>query len=379
MSVLNTIKSKKPEDGYYHVKPLLESFPDALYYIIYSGRTNGKTYSCLEYMLEQYFKHNEKGVIIRRYDEDYKNKRGYKMFKNLVQTGVVRKLSHNRYNDIQYRAGEYYLIHINEEGEIDEKSTEPFCFGLSLTAGEHDKSTGGFSISVKTVVFDEFIGRHYLDDEFVLLMQQISTVIRREKGTRIFLCGNTINPYNPYFEEMGLHHAYQQEIGTVETYEYGNSGLQVVVEYAEKPVDKYDSDVYFAFDNPKLKMITDGEWEIPMYPHCPIKIRPKDIKFRYFIHFKNDVLECEIVMVGKYNFTFIHQRTKNIEYVLNTDKELVFDLEENPLYNVGKRITTPVNGIQNKILWYFKANKVFYQDNRTGEVVRNYIEWSEQK
>ena len=237
MSILNTLKSNKNNDGYYHIDKLVEAIPDAKYYVVYSLRSNGKSYSALEYILKNYLKGKGQGAIIRRYDLDFKQRRGGAMFAPLVSNGLVRKYSHDNYNGITYQAGEFYLVYKNEEtGEIESKSAEPFCYGFSLTGNEHDKSTG--YPGVTTILFDEFISRDgYLTDEFVLLMNQISTIIRRRDNVKIFMMGNTINPYNPYFDEMGLNHARQQQMGTVDIYEYGDTGLKVACEYAEKPVD----------------------------------------------------------------------------------------------------------------------------------------------
>lgn len=371
MSILSK-KPKKNPDGYYHIENLIEAVPDARYYMVYSLRSNGKSYSVLEYILKRYLNGQGQGAIIRRYDLDFKQRRGGAMYAPLVSNGLVEAYSSGVYNGISYQAGEFYLIHKNEAGETDKKSATPFCYGFSLTGGEHDKSTG--YPDVTTIVLDEFISRDgYLQDEFVLFMNQLSTIIRRRSDVKIFMLGNTINKYNPYFEEMGLKHATKQEPGTIDVYEYGENGLKVAVEYAEKPTESYQSDVYFAFDNPKLKMITDGEWELSIYPHCPVKYKPKDVKFTYFIIFKENLLQCEVVMFGKYNFTFVHRKTTELQ---NPDKELIFDMECNPLYNYGRSITKAANNIQQKIMWYFKADKVFYQDNEVGDLVRNYIEWS---
>ena len=367
--------SKKTSDGYYHIKDLIEIVPDARYYMVYSLRSNGKSYSALEYILENYLKGKGQGAIIRRYDLDFKNRRGGSMFRPLVEGGLISKLSHMVYNGVEYKAGEFYLIHKDDDGVIDKRSTEPFCFGFSLTGGEHDKSTG--YPNVTTIVLDEFIARDgYLADEFVLFMNQISTIIRRRDNVKIFMLGNTINQYNPYFEEMGITHAREQKPGSVDVYEYGESGLKVAVEYAEKPVTEYNSDVYFAFDNPKLHMITDGDWELNIYPHSPMKIKPKDIKFRFYIIFKEHTIEGDIVMCGHNNFIFCHKKTTEIK---DPEKFLIFDLEHKPEYNYGRKLRSPANKIQQRIGWYFKADKVFYQDNVTGEIVRNYIEWSEMK
>lgn len=33
----------------------------------------------------------------------------------------------------------------------------------------------------------------------------------------------------------------------------------------------------------------------------------------------------------------------------------------------------PVTKLEEKIVWFFKLDKVFYQDNMIGEIVRNYL------
>ena len=366
-------KSKVPADGFYHIDTIINSYPDAKYYVVYSLRSNGKSYSTYEYILKRYLQGKGQGAIIRRYDLDFKNRRGYAMFAPLVSNGLVETLSNGIYNNIYYRAGEFYLCKKDSDGNIVKQSETPFCYGVALTGNEHDKSTG--FPNVTTIVFDEFISRTgYLADEFVLLMNTISTIIRRRSDVKIIMLGNTINPYNPYFDEMGLTHARQQQKGSIDVYEYGESNLKVVCEYAEKPAESYESDVYFAFDNPKLHMITTGDWELSIYPHCPVKFRPKDIKFIFFILFKDNLLQCEVVIFEKYNFVYIHKKTTELK---SPDKDLIFDCEHNPLYNYSRCITTAMNDIQRKIAWYFKADKVFYQDNLTGEIVRNYIEWSQ--
>jgi hypothetical protein len=78
-------------------------------------------------------------------------------------------------------------------------------------------------------------------------------------------------------------------------------------------------------------------------------------------------------MSKNYNFLFIHKKTTELK---NPDKDLIFDTEYNPLSNFGRKITKPATKLQQKIAWYFAADKVFYQDNMTGEIVRNYIMWS---
>ena len=52
----NGITIKKPKKRkYYSFKRLLEQFPDCKYYIIYGERSNGKSYSILEHLVEEFY------------------------------------------------------------------------------------------------------------------------------------------------------------------------------------------------------------------------------------------------------------------------------------------------------------------------------------
>ena len=140
-------------------------------------------------------------------------------------------------------------------------------FAFALTQMEHDKSTS--YPDVTTIIFDEFLSRiGYLKDEFMLFMNVVSTIVRQRNDVTIYMLGNTVNKYCPYFTEMGLTHVDKMEPGTIDVYTYGESKLKVAVEYCkDHNIDGRKSDSYFAFDNPQLQMITNGVWEVALYPH----------------------------------------------------------------------------------------------------------------
>ena len=186
------------------------------------------------------------------------------------------------------------------------------------------------------------------------------------------MLGNTVNKYCPYFAEMGLKHVKQMKAGDIDVYRYGESGLTVAVEYTNPTKGGKPSDVYFAFDNPKLSMITGGEWELDIYPHCPVKYLPKEVLFTYFIIFDGDVLQCEIVQHGDLGFTFIHPKTTELK---NPENDLIYSQEISPRPNWKRKITRPTSPIEEKIADYYRRDKIFYSDNETGEIVRNYLVW----
>jgi hypothetical protein len=360
---------KNQDNQFFRLDAIKEK--NATYNVIYGERSNGKSYAVLEEILTRYCKYGENGAIIRRWAEDFKGKRGNSIFAPLVHNNLVYNLTGGTWEGVSYYSGRWYLCKEDENGKII-KQEDPFCYAFALTDAEHDKSTS--YPKVTTILFDEFLSRQaYVPDEFVLFMNTLSTIIRYRDDVKIYMLGNTVNQYCPYFNEMGLKHVKQQKKGTIDVYTYGDSELTVAVQYADSPAKKKKSDKYFAFDNPKLKMITSGAWEIALYPHCPVKYKPKDIKFTFFIKFEDELLQCEVIMFDKYNFLFIHRKTTELK---NTKKDLIYDTNYNPLHNYGRKITNPVNKVQDKISWYFAADKVFYQDNLVGEVVRNYINWS---
>lgn len=79
-------------------------------------------------------------------------------------------------------------------------------------------------------------------------------------------------------------------------------------------------------------------------------------------------------MKGNYNFTFVHPKTTSLQ---NPEKDLIFDQTANGLFNYSRKITQGMNksSIVRKILDYYNNEKIFYSDNSTGEIMRNYIMW----
>lgn len=341
----------------------------AQYNVIYGERSNGKTYSVLQYGIQQYAENKKQIAIVRRWAEDFTGKRGSVMFDSLVDNKEISKATKGEWTGVYYYGSKWYLCRYDEEGKRVTDET-PFAYGFSISAMEHDKSTSYPNIT--TIMFDEFITRTvYLPDEFVLFMNVVSTIVRNRTDVKIFMLGNTVNKYCPYFAEMGLKHAKDMKQGTIDVYRYGDSNLTVAVEYTANREAK-ESDMYFAFDNPKLTMITGGAWEIDIYPHCPVKYTPKEILFTYFIVFDNEILQCEIIQHEELLFTFIHRKTTPLK---DTDNDLIYTTEFSPRPNYRRKITKPTSDFEKRIAWFYQTDKVFYSDNEVGEIVRNYLQW----
>lgn len=358
-----------PEKNEFYTLERIKKFK-AQYNLIIGERSNGKTFACLLEVLDNYVKHKQQGAYIRRYKEDFRGKRGEALFASIVEAGYVRQLTNGEYDRISYYSGKWYLAKMNPVLDKVVRDETPMMFGFSLNDMEHDKSTSYPLIT--TVVFDEFLTRqYYMQNEFVIFMNVLSTIIRTRDNVTIYMLGNTVNKYCPYFREMGLSHVPEMDIGKIDVYTYGDSKLKVAVERCESISKVKKSNVYFAFDNPSLQMITGGAWEIDIYPHLLDSYSVKDILFTYFISFEDVMLQCEIVQKKDTIFTFIHRKTTELKY---PEKDYLFTLEYSARPNIIRNILKSTSEISKKVMWFFTNDRVFYQDNEVGEIVRNYLQ-----
>lgn len=359
------------KQSFYRLDNILSHNAD--YNVIYGERSNGKTTAVLEYALDDHISsgYTNQLAIVRRWEEDFKGKNGQQMFENIVHLGWVAEKTKDRYNSIYYYSQRWYLCAYDDMGNKTNQAEEPFALGFAITSEEHYKSTS--YPNIKTILFDEFITRqYYLPEEFVKFQNLLSTIIRLRTDVKIFMCGNTINKFCPYFAEMGLSEIKKQKKGTIDVYTYGESTLKVAVEYSDFPSKKKASNKYFAFNNPKLEMITHGGWEIDIYPHLPHKYAPKDIMYQFFIVFDDEKLHGNIIDGKEGVFIYIHRKTTPV----HTDTEwLVY--QQNPDYrrNYRTNIMKPYGKPDMFIKQMLDRKKVFYQDNEVGEIMNNYIKW----
>lgn len=361
---------------YYNIAHLLKKYPGAKYYMAIGERSNGKTYSALDYALENYFKKGEQFAYIRRFGEDIKKRNMTNLFTGHQENGRVSKLSGGQFSRIDFGIGAFTAYEIDPETEKKINDIQPMGYAFDLNSVDHHKSLS--FPKVTTIIFDEFLSRQgYLSNEYVLFMNTLSTIIRDRDDVTIFMLGNTVNKYCPYFVEMGLTHIRKQEPGSVDVYTYGDSNLSVVVEYCD-PMSKRGgkkSDVYFAFDNPQLEMITSGSWEIALYPHLETKYRPKDIVAQFFIEFDEILLHVEFVVTKNEMFLFVHPKTTLIKDI---DTDLVYSNKPSGKLNYRCGIHNQTDKLSRVVQALINQNRIFYSDNETGEVLRNYLLWSKQ-
>ena len=365
---------EKELNEYYDIEPI--DATGATYRLIVGQRSNGKTYAVCKHMLEDYLEKGRRGAYIRRYDESIQPRNIQSLFQPHIDYIVKYCMGHDLpWNGYYYRAREFHLCEYSAEGEILARDETAFCITAAVNTAENTK--GQDRGVVHTICYDEFMTRTgYLQNEFILYMNLLSTLIRDRDNAVIYMLANTVNRYCPYFGEMGLKNVDQIPQGEIALYTYGDTNLTVAVEYCDSvKATKKTASKYFAFDNPQLKMITSGEWEFQLYPRAPYKILKDDILLTFYVQFGENLLACDIVHPTDKKhaddvFIFVHNQTKDIE--IGPDKICFVEkfsscLMHTQSINVG---TTEAHKL---IYGLIRRKAVCFADNMVGEIYRNWL------
>lgn len=379
----NTVITEKHENStewvdYDFIENIIVKY-DVAYYMLYGERSNGKTYGAIEQALKARLKNpTSKSAYIRRYDENIRPKHlAPKDPKDgLITSHNIEYYTNGEYNYIKYISNVFYFAHRNIDGVIDKIDDYPFLYVFSINTWEGDKGIDrGF---FDYIILDEFISKNgYLQDEVVNFLNVVSSLVRTRTGTKIIMLANTINKYCPYFKELGLTNAKRMRQGTVEIYNYNNDKTTVAIEYLDS-VEKtnYNKKIvnnkYFKFDNPKLRMITGGEWEESEYPLIPkglSKCKEMERLDFAFLDFDDDYLRIEL-WSGYYQFEYCEFITLTVcDDIRYADKIVISD-KIKPSIRYWNRFDG-----DNKVLKYIRRcmlrDKVFYQNNAVGEIFSN--------
>ena len=97
---------------------------------------------------------------------------------------------------------------------------------------------------------------------------------------------------------------------------------------------------------------------------------PQDVLFVYYIKFNDVVLQGNIIQVGNECFTYIHAKTTPIK---DEENSLIYSLEMNGKPNYKRKLLSTASYVEQQVARFFAIDKVFYQDNEVGEIVRNYL------
>ena len=367
---------------FFDIRDLIKEVPDAHYYMVYGERTGGKTYSSLAYALDNYVRNKEQFVYVRRLSESIRVGYMRLLFNGLRKTGYLyTRLKEIGYDDIDFYSNAFWPLVKGEKGKMV-RVNSPIGFTMSINTWETSK--GGSIPDCTSIIFDEFLTRkYYLPNEPVLFENLVSSIVREDAKAKVIMLANTVSWQSPYFNEWGLNHVREQKQGTWDIYQTGDKARKIVVCYT-KPRGNKESDIYFNYDNPGSRMITEGTWETAMYPRIPEKL-DKWIKGEpsYIQSIDGWCVKLEpaqtpdglqVLLVWSNPRTLI---IRDYPYVDQRFKDRVIYTDVMyPAANVKMALTKHTDPYSLYILGCLKQGRVFYENNTVGENVRNYLKFS---
>lgn len=345
---------------------------EALYNMVIGTRSNGKTFDWCHDITDHYLEKGTPSAYIRRLDTMLDPGNLMDLFD--PQLDFIQEKSGGKWNSVLYRSHAFYLCRYEETKTGGRakvaQDPKPFCRTYAINTVETTK--GADRGKVYSVCFDEFITRtFYLTNEFIMFQNLLSSIIRNRPGVTIWMIANTINKSCPYFREMGISHIREMKPGQIDVYQLGRTDKKIAVEYCEYTGAPAAVAEYFAFDNPELKMITSGSWEIASYRHPPKGLGKCRIVLSFWIEFEMQTLQCDVHMHDGFPIISVHpcsgikpeERRNKIIYT-----ESVKD--GNPLHQMSLRARQ--TRAQELIASLIAQRKTFFADNETGEIFANW-------
>lgn len=340
---------------------------DSTYNIIVGQRSNGKTYHYVSKSLQHFLETGEPSVYIRRYDESITTSNIFKLCTPHIDDLII--MSNGDYNNFEYRSNTFYLTYIDELGKKCAIS-KPFLYCVGLNSWEHKKGQDrGF---VKYIIFDEFLTRDtYLNDEYTKFMNLLSSFIRDRVGTKIYMLGNTVNKFCPYFSKFKINMKDIKQ-GFIYNFKYGETTLSL--EYCKTSnVTSKVNKKYFDFPDKQLDMLKKGYWEISSYPHLYKGMRDecRQIDFIY-IHFSEHVLRWELLMTEDNNIiSFISP--SNFDRALESGKMF---LTTDSLTLLNYRMCfgeIPKNRLTEFLIKTWRGKKMYFSTDDVGDIFENWL------
>ena len=339
--------------AFFDIKPLIKEY-NPQYTLIYGQRSNGKSWSVKELVIDRFCKTGEKFLYVRRYDQDLKAKAAARYFEDFIVEGGLKKWSKGKYKNIAAYSSEYIAIPSDKEGE---KVVCGYYIPLS-TSGERLKSQA--FPDVTTIIFEEFLThRVYLEDEFAILSNLVSTVARN-RLVNVIMIGNTVSRVCPYFPEMGINDITDMDQGTHKIYHQFNQRgdcTDILCVHTPEVEVKSDSGRSMFFGRPS-KMILSGEWDIMDYPRRPkgeyethYEICLNFPQFNFIMQFQTGEDETPIL------FVYPNKHNRHVDRILQDE------ISADPMITRNLREDIRVEPMIHS-LWM--QGKVFYSDNLTG-------------
>lgn len=170
---------------------------NAIFNIVLSDRSDGKTFNSKAMALEDYEKDKSITIYMRRYKSEITPKL-YESFFNEVLD--VEKYS--RFNEWEFKGSKNGI----QVRKSKEEEWDWIVYLIPLTMTGKLKSQIADIKRIKKIVFDEYmpLDGKFIKDEISLILEFYKTVDRDRETTQMLILGNKISPFNPLFDYFDI-------------------------------------------------------------------------------------------------------------------------------------------------------------------------------
>lgn len=361
-------------DTFYNLTRILDEHAD--YNMIIGERGNGKTYAIQEYLLKRFLQDGSQCMLLRRWVEDVKASNAAQFWDGNLLTRL-NELSDGRFTTVLYRNGRYLACSYDEKGKpvLDDSNT----IGYVWDVNEAERLKGQSFPRVENIVYEEFISlseQGYIPNEITQFLNIVSTIVRDRTSVKVWLLGNTVNPYNPFFDHFGVK-GLELKQGEIWTRYDPVTGCKVALEFCQQRRTGSlfgTSAKYYAFGNSNgaSDMIVKGKWQIPDYP--TMKFKQSASKYRLLILFDGKRLLLHYMIHKDERYLYV-QMLKDGQ---TTPKRLVtlsLKPSTNPDYYTSFQ-TLPKSPVVLDIGDLLADKKIWFDDRLTGSYFFNFVSQS---
>lgn len=203
---------------YYSARELLGY--RALFNLVLSDRSDGKTFNCKVRALEDYEKNGDITVYMRRYSTE--------ITPSMYNTFFNEVLAIDKY---KHYADKYDFKYSRTGVQVAPKGTKDFDYIVYfIPLSKSGKLKSQLDIRrIKMINFDEYmpLDHRYLKDEMLLLSEFWKSVDRDRDQTQLLLLGNRIDPFCPFLSFFNID--LNIETKKIKLYREGTLAIQIYV------------------------------------------------------------------------------------------------------------------------------------------------------
>lgn len=324
--------------------------------ILNGGRNSGKSYAVKTKVLQDAYNNivngdcKKKFVYLRRYVDETKDVYCATYFDDID----ISLLTGGVYNNVSVYRHEIYFGNLTEDGKI----TREMLIGRVLALSKYITYKSQVFKNYFTIIFEEFISETYLSDEPNKLLNMFSTILRYNKGC-VYMIGNLISRFNPYYRDFELTNALSQKNDTIDYYNIND----VTIALWRCPSTDSNNMIFG-----HAKKAIDGiTYVTTPQPHLPCEREECERIYTVVLVYRDFKYLMEFLRYKDNCFWYVSPKTTEIQ----KGTRVISDTFSADLLTTCGFVA--LNNNESIIFDYIRKNKICFSDNLTGTEFKQFF------